>query len=331
MARPWPQAEMTFARRVAPLGIASVGWSLVPSDRLSLSQTAHAILTAGALVASAMGVTLDTPMMSVLMSAAMLLFGLPHGTLDVALIQTSRSHSKAAAVVALYLGCAAVMYAAWRVNAGVALLVFLGLSIRHFAEDWADRLPPIFAHGVVTALITAPALMYAVALEALISFLIGRALAATIVDVAILIAPLAIVVACVGIISLWTDGHRTCAIATGLSLVGMLWLPPLIGFTLFFCLMHSPTQFSTGLKVLGWQRSRQWAGVVVPLTLAALGLAGAIYINLPVKTVSQAMVTTSFVTLSVLTLPHMIVPYLVKRFVTATAKGPYRDNALRGA
>jgi hypothetical protein len=86
-----------------------------------------------------------------------------------------------------------------------------------------------------------------------------------------------------------------------------------------------------GLKGFGLAAIASMAGVVVPLTLAALGLAGAIYINLPVKTVSQAMVTTSFVTLSVLTLPHMIVPYLVKRFVTATAKGPYRDNALRGA
>jgi beta-carotene 15,15'-dioxygenase len=331
MARRRWQTSVRFARRVAPIERVSVGWSPVPSDRLPLVASVHVILTLAALVASGAGITLDTPMTSILMGTAMLLFGLPHGTLDIALIQTSRLHSKAEAVVALYLGCAAAMYAVWQINAGVALILFLALSIRHFTEDWADRLPPFFAHGIVTALITAPALLYSAVFQSLFSFLIGRALAAAIVDVAILIAPLAITVACVGIISLWTDGHRTCAIATGLSLVGMLWLPPLIGFTLFFCLMHSPTQFSTGLKALGWQRSRQWAGVVVPLSLAALGLAGAIYINLPVRTVSQAMVTTSFVTLSVLTLPHMIVPYLVRRLVTATAKGPYRDNALRGA
>jgi beta-carotene 15,15'-dioxygenase len=330
MARQHLQNNMVSARRVAPVGMASVGWFPVPSDRLSFGQAAHTILTLAALIASAAGITLDTPMASILMGAAMLLFGLPHGTLDLALIRTSKADSRAVAVVALYLGCAAAMYALWRIDPGVALTMFLGLSIRHFAEDWVDQLPPFFAHGIVTALITAPTLAYSVALESLFSLLVGAALAATAVDVAILIAPVAIAVACVGIISLWTDAHRASAVATGLSLIGMIWLPPLIGFTLFFCLMHSPKQFSTGLKALGRRRPRQWALVVVPLTLAALGLACAIYISLQVEAVPQAMVITTFVTLSVLTLPHMIVPYLVRRLVTATAKGPYSENASGG-
>ncbi len=322
---------MVFARRVAPAGMASVGWSPLPSDRWSFAQVMHAVLTGGALVATAAGALLDTPMISSLMGAAILIFGLPHGTLDLALIRASKADSKSAAVVALYLGCAYAMYVLWRMESGVAVLMFLSLSIRHFAEDWSDRLPSFFAHGVAVALITAPALVHSVALELLFSFLVGAASAATIVDVAMLIAPVATAVACVGIISMWTDGHRTSAAATGLSLIGLIGLPPLIGFTLFFCLMHSPTQFSAGLKALNWRRPHQWARVVGSLTLAALGIAAAVYVNVSAKTVPQTMVVTTFVTLSILTLPHMIVPFLMRRIRNATAKGPYRGDSLIGS
>lgn len=322
---------MLFARRVAPVGMTSVGWLPAPSDRLSFGQAAHVILTVGALVASGIGCALDTPGVSILMGATILFFGLPHGTLDLALIRMSQSDSKVFAVVALYLGCAAAMYALWRINPGVALLMFFCLSIRHFAEDWTDCMPPLFAHGTVIALMTASALSHPATLESLFAFLIGGALAAIVVDVAVLIAPVAIAIAGVGVTSLWVDGQRTSAVATGLSLAGMIWLPPLVGFTLFFCLMHSPTQFSAGLDALGWQRSRQWTGVVVPLTLAALGIAAAVYVALPAKTVPQAMVVTAFVTLSVLTLPHMIVPIFIRRVVTTTAEGPYRENLSTGA
>lgn len=313
MARLRLPAKQTSSLRVAPAGIAAVGQCAAPSDRLPLRVAVHMFLTIGALLVFATGDAFGTVTTSVVLSAAILLFGLPHGTLDLALIQKAHANSNLVLVALLYCGCASAMYAAWKISPALAMIIFFALSIRHFAEDWVDRLPPAFAHGTAIALLAAPAIFHQATLTSLFAFLVESRSAAIAVDVAILIAPIAIAVASVGVIAMWADGHREMAVTTSMSLVGMIFLPPLVGFTLFFCLMHSPTQFAAGLGALGWRRPREWAGPVVGLTVAALGIAAAIYHGTLAPAISQSMIVTAFVTLSVLTLPHMVMPFLVRR------------------
>ncbi len=244
---------------------------------------------------------------------ALLLFGLPHGTFDLALIKQAHEDRRMVAVVALYLGCAAAMYAVWRVAQPAALGMFFALSIVHFADDWAERLPPFFAHGTSTALLTAPAFLHHDALVKLFALLVGDASSTIFVAVALLIAPVSLAIAGVAIISLWSDGHRSDAVATALALGTMIFLPPLIGFALFFCLMHSPAHFTAAQRALNWQRAEQWMPVTIPLTCAALGIAALIFTMLTNVTLSGAMIGTAFMTLSILTLPHMAVPVIVAR------------------
>ena len=313
MARPRQQTDMPFARRVAPLGNTSVGWFPVPSDRLSWSVVAHWAVTALAFVAVAIGFSFEAPFFTMAICAAILLFGLPHGTLDLALVGKSESVFQDFGIVLLYLGLAAAMYAVWQVHSGTALLVFFALSIAHFAEDWADRLPPFFAHGTATAIVLAPVILHRADIEMLFGFLVDAGSSNIATDVAILLAPLALAAAAVGILSLWFDGHRQMAVSTGLAVAAMVILPPLVGFALFFCLMHSPTQLSAGLAQLEWQHDRKWLRVVMPMTVAALGIAAAIFAGGTVVSVSQSLVMTVFVTLSVLTVPHMAVPLVMQR------------------
>lgn len=174
----------------------------------------------------------------------------------------------------------------------------------------ADRMPPFLAHGTAVALLMAPAILHTETLRSLFELLVGHSHAAFIADAAVLVAPLSVVVASVGIISLWTDEHRALSVATVLSLAGMIFLPPLVGFALFFCLMHSPRQFMGGLHSLRREGVRQWCLVVGPVTLAALGIAAIIYGQLAAGPVSSSMIISAFVTLSVLTLPHMVMPSL---------------------
>jgi beta-carotene 15,15'-dioxygenase len=295
------------------MGNASVGWSPLPSDRLPTSVAAHWIITMGAFVAMMIGLPLGKTVVTLGLCVAVLLAGLPHGTLDLARVRQSGSMFQSFSIVALYLGLAAAMYAVWQIHSGLALLIFFGLSIAHFSEDWADRLPPLFAYATAMALVLAPVILHRADLEMLFGFLAGAGSSAVAIDVAILFAPIALAVAGVAVLWLWLDDHRQIAVSTGLAVTAMVFLPPLVGFALFFCLMHSPTQFSAGLARLGWQHDRKWLNVIMPMTVAALGISGAIFAYETALSLSQSFVVTAFVTLSILTLPHMIVPPLMQR------------------
>jgi beta-carotene 15,15'-dioxygenase len=315
-----------FADQIEQNGKILVGWFSMTSDRFSLMKMVHWLVTIGALAMHYHSVPLTTPLVSTAICAGILLLGLPHGTLDLALIRQSYRTKNMIGVVALYLGFAAAMYAVWQIEPIIALAVFFGLSISHFTEDWAGRLSPFIARGIAVALLTAPAILHHETLRLLFAMLVGASHAALVTYAAILVAPLAVVVASVGIVSLWIDEHQTLAIATTLSLAGMIFLPPLVGFAAFFCLMHSPTQFSAGLHKLQLAGIVQLGLIVGPLSLASLGIAAFIYSQLSADSMSTSMVASVFITLSVLTLPHMVMPSLIKRI--ASARNPFVPIAI---
>ena len=263
------------------------------------------------------GVAVNAAAISVTACLAILLFGLPHGTLDFELLRRAMNGGmhRFRVALAMYFGCAAAMYCAWRAAPELALLVFLVLSTVHFAEDYADNLPALFSLGTVAAILTSPALGHHDALLMIFSTLSGDQTANAIVDAARLIAPVATALAVTGMAWQWSDGRRIPASMTALALLGMLVLPPVIGFALFFCLLHSPLQFKAGLAALRWRNVSQWYAIVLPLTLAGLGIAAIIFVETDALIFSQKLVAATFMTLSVLTLPHIAVPLLMRRFV----------------
>jgi beta-carotene 15,15'-dioxygenase len=316
----WPlPSKIVFARRVAPVGNALVGWLPVPSDQLRLRPSLLFIALLILASASALGVQFDGPMVTLISCAAILIFGLPHGTFDLALIRQADVDCRMALVVALYIGCAAVMYAVWTFMPPIAFAAFLLLAIAHFAEDWAETLPPFIAVGTATSLLTGSVFVHRDLIENVFAVLIGGGPAFVIASVFFLVAPLALVATVVAMIIFWNDRRHEDALALGLALCATIMLPPVVGFALFFCLMHSPKQFGSALDVLGWSHYRQWVPVVAPLTIAAFGIAAVIFASVGAVSLSQTMVATAFTTLSVLTLPHMAVPMLLKWLSKPTA------------
>ena len=302
---------MVFAHRVAPVGTASAGWLPVPSSRLAFGRPIHLTTSLIILILAASGLSLDSPMVTTATCVAILLLGLPHGTFDLALIKRAHSTQRSPAIVALYLFCGIVMYAVWQSAPEVALLTFFVLSIIHFAEDWKDSLPPFLAHGTATALLSAPVLLHQEAIGALFARLVGNDASGLFVALAVLIAPVTLAIAAVATVSLWIDQRQSDAAATAMALCALIFLPPVVGFGLFFCLMHSPAQFAAAQRDLDWINSRQWAPAVVPLTFAALGIAALIFAMSGTVSLTDTMIVTAFVTLSVLTLPHIVVPMMV--------------------
>ncbi len=266
-----------------------------------------------ALVLQTAGVPLDHPIATVGASLAILVFGLPHGTLDIELIRRQYALSRAnlIAVLALYLALAASTFLLWRYAPVAALVVFLSISVIHFAEDWVDVGHLALALGLGTALLTAPSLLHFDDVAALFVGMTGQPEARSVASAIFPIAPLSLALASIAVARYWKTARRDAASSALFALASMLFLPPAIGFALFFCLLHSPKHFSEALTELSWPRFRQWRRIVVPLTSFAAGLALVLYAVGPPMDFTVRIASASFMTLSVLVVPHIAVPIIL--------------------
>lgn len=271
-----------------------------------------AIATALCVMALAWGVALDTPQATMIACGAVLALGLPHGTLDLDLLKQTQPGVRRAATLLLYVGIAGAMAAMWLASSIFALALFYALAVMHFGEDWTGSGSTFLAQGIALALLTIPALTHPAELTDLFAALTNASSSTVFVDLLRLVAPVAAMVAVVGVGLLWTNGERAVAIGGGVALVGMTMLPPVAGFALFFCLFHSPRHLQAGLATLASRSSERYGPTIVLLTLAAAAIAAMIYRLGVALSPSDRLMTASFITLSILTLPHMAVPVLLR-------------------
>ena len=229
------------------------------------------------------------------------------------------------ALLLLYLGLAGAMAAVWQLAPVTALSIFLIVAIVHFAEDWRELKSNFLAQGMAIALLAAPALLHLAELERLFEMLAGQREAALVANFLLLLAPMSVAVAIVAVWTLWRTGFRDQAWAGALMLVGMILLPPVVGFAVYFCCYHSPRHLGGALtRASSLPRSR-W--IILLVTLAALGIAALLFADEVRADLSAQAVAASFMTLSLLTVPHMIVPavadaLVARRLRAANGPGP---------
>ena len=259
-------------------------------------------------------------------SVALLIGGLPHGALDLAMIHRT-AHHRSLFVVSLYLGLSLLMFGAWQTAPSLALAVFLTIAMAHFAEDWSAADHPFFALAMSAAVIAAPALFHHQSVARLFVLLTGTEAAAVLADSLLLIAPVAAACATVAIMLLWTGGRRLTAINAGCALCAMTLLPPVIGFAIYFCLIHSPMHFRAGMARLA--PATGVARLTVVATLGGLAIATVAFFFLPGAEPSSRIFAASFMTLSILTLPHMAVPLILSRLPTVAPRQRSAGNPRR--
>lgn len=266
-----------------------------------------------ALFARMLGLDLASQGVTVAACAAIAVFGLPHGSFDLQLIQRERSAGRSLARLAvLYIGCAGAMFLLWQVSAVTALVLFLGIAVIHFAEDWPDTGSAFLSTGLAAALLSAPAFLNGAALLDIFSAMTAGN-GAAIADGLILVAPMAAAVGMIAIVTLMQAGRSDLAGGAAAALVAMVALPPAVGFALFFCLGHSPRHFAANLDKLEWHRASQWLPVAVPLTGVACAAGAGLFLLQAPGAMSDNLVAATFILLSMLTVPHMAVPLLVAR------------------
>lgn len=292
---------------------------------MSISIARGADLPAGLVLATAVaialdqaGIAIDTPELTALASFALLVAGLPHGSFDLERLRRSGAAGSRSAsslvLIVLYGGCAAATYLLWRLAPTLALGSFLVMAVAHFAEDWEDVGSRFIAGGIAAAIVSAPAVWHGDDLGGLFVQLTGDPDAAVLAELLLLVAPTASAVALIGLGLLWQSGHERLAVSAGCALAAMLCLPPVAGFALFFCLVHSPAQFRKHADALALRSFGQWRQIVVPISLGGLGVAVVVFMLNGGVSFAADVFASSFMTLAVLTVPHIVVPMIAGRF-----------------
>jgi len=266
------------------------------------------------LVGAFAGTDLGGSTVLLLSCAGILMFGLPHGALDIALLRHSRARTDlgVAALLAVYVVVAAAVAMLWWLAPLVALAMFLAVAVVHFAEDWPETESRFLAIGLALGIVFAPALLHRGEAGAIFVAMTGTPHAARLADMMLLAAPLGCVLALAGIVALLCARRFDRAAAAATSLAAMIMLPPALGFAIYFGLFHSPRHLRHVLQDLGMPRARQWLPRALPALLGAGALVVLLYrANETVVAGALGLGSATFMALAILTVPHMVVPRLV--------------------
>lgn len=252
---------------------------------------------------------LDSQSQLALMSPIILLLGVPHGALDIVFVQ-QRTGIRSAAGWSLftiaYLAAASLVVILWWASPGVFLVAFLIASALHFSGDPEGKTPLAMRLLYGGAFIFCPLTLHAAEVEQLFAFLAGGPAAQTIV-VALQWAAWPWVAA-MGAAAMVSASRALPRSIELVSLAAMLTVaPPLIGFTLFFCGMHSVRHV---LRTRGYASAGTWGHLVriaawpMAGTLVGIALAGWLSDGM---SFDARLAQLLFVGLAALTVPHMVV------------------------
>jgi Brp/Blh family beta-carotene 15,15'-monooxygenase len=221
--------------------------------------------------------------------------GLAHGASDLAIVKTDRRGAFLWAYVLVTLVCLAW----WIAASAVALPAFLLASGLHFGLEDAPADRPLERLGRGISLVATPATLHIVALTNLLS------LAGLPKDIApALVEMLAIAGGAAAAGLVWRGiarADRRLIIGT----VALLLLPPLIGFSLGFLILHALPQTTERRVRLGCATTAAYLRETWPILLAAVILICGIVII--VLRWDSTGVRSLFAALAALAMPHLLV------------------------
>jgi beta-carotene 15,15'-dioxygenase len=282
------------------------------------------VLLALALAASPFLPSLPLATQLTLLALAVIIFGLPHGALDLALVQgASRGSARAlAAAVAVYLVVSGAVLAAWLTAPVAALLGFLTIAIIHFGlGDTEDLQGPrraleTIARGGFAGI--APLIFHPQTTRDLFALLVGPNSTAQLDATLTLLTPPAtyLWIACLAAAVAWrliqrNQGWLPAVAELLLTTAIFAVFHPLAAFLLYFSFVHSVRHIAD----LGAARfpdsaprARRWLILEsIPFTAATVVLgAAAWFFFARTITFDEAMIRVIFWGLSALTMPHMI-------------------------
>jgi Brp/Blh family beta-carotene 15,15'-monooxygenase len=263
--------------------------------------------------------------------AAVVLIGLPHGALDGAIaihLGFSRSILIFIRFLLLYVAMAGLVIVAWVLAPALCLLGFLVISMIHFGAGDARhgtgwvRSAEVLAHGgLVVAGISQ---MHRPEVDVIFAYLTGgdTTLVWQGLDMLTVIVGVSLVI-CLGQ-ALWYRRWRGTALELGALAVLFALTPPLVGFAVYFCCVHSARHVTSIMTSLRQHMSAAALVTQASIFTIASWLAGAaaVWWFANMADPQPVILRVVFIGLAALTVPHMI---LVDGFYRRTTRSMKRQ------
>jgi Brp/Blh family beta-carotene 15,15'-monooxygenase len=265
------------------------------------------VATAVLVAAGVFGLRFSSSTTLVVLVVGVVALGLPHGALDPLVARMAFATSgrySSVTFYAVYLFAVSIYALLWIRLPTLGLAGFLMISAYHFGSDWYPRGTVFTRLGYGLTVVALPAMLHSSA-EARIFALLGTQHSQTLVEISRVLAPLAVAVGGAGAI-LQFKKSRKDLLEFLTIVVGALLLEPLVFFTCYFSLLHSPRHLLDTAKSLGLKNFQSIVLKSLPILIATLVLGGLFYLNLPEVSMSGRIVMTVFIGLAALTVPHML-------------------------
>jgi Brp/Blh family beta-carotene 15,15'-monooxygenase len=253
-----------------------------------------------------MGQQLSSTAALVVLVVGVVLLGLPHGALDPLVARKAFVGRRYTTIVfyAIYLVLVLAYWLLWNRYPTVGLSFFLLIAALHFGSDWESRGSFVTRCAYGLAIVTLPVLRFPSEVASIYAML-GTSNAAALITMSRILAPAAVGIAAVGAAlqfrQRWSDALELLSIVSGALL-----LQPLVFFTCYFALLHSPRHLLDTAQGLGMTSLKRIYLATLPALLATLLLAGLAYWLLPHIGMAARVVRIVFIGLAALTVPHML-------------------------
>lgn len=269
--------------------------------------------------------------------AGIVLIGLPHGALDGAVamhLGLVNKFSTMVRFVIIYVGLAALVVGTWVVAPSVSLIVFLIISMLHFGAgdakhgDGILRFAETLAHGGLA--IVGISQFHRSEVDGIFTYLINQDTA--VIWLAINVLTVGVIIAILVCVSQAVKDDKWSATSFELVILGFVyWLaPPLLGFGIYFCLVHSARHFKRILATIratvDLSKVKNQAIVFTTASWIAAGVA--FWMLADFADPGPTVMRITFIGLAALTVPHMVlIDGILKSKQASRIKPPSRYGA----
>ncbi len=279
------------------------------STSITLQGLAFSALAWLALVACLWLPPLDAQVQLVVLSPVILLLGVPHGALDIVFVRqfgNVRSTAGWLLFIMAYVMTAAAVMVLWWFAPGFFLAAFLLVSVFHFSGDPDGETSVLFRTLYGGAVIFCPMTLHAPEVSQLFASLAGVPAAQAIVAALQWAAwPWMAAIVLAAIAGAKREPARSVELISVTAI--LTFAPPLIGFTLFFCGMHSARHMIRTRDYCSAGTLRKLLRIAAwPMLVTVIGVVIAWWLT-DGKPPDMRLTQLLFVGLAALTVPHMIV------------------------
>lgn len=270
------------------------------------------------IVSHLLGMATSDYTMIVILAISVFLLGIPHGAADPVVAKSIglwKSKADLAIFSMTYVLISAIALLFWLFLPRTALVLFLAISVWHFAGDWYDDVGGLLSNAISASLISLPALFHPNEVETLFRTLTGLETQ----GITFMIASLAPIVTLIAFCSVFKLSltNITLSIEVFVLLVAAALLPPLWFFLLYFCFLHSPKHIIALIKE--FEGKQLFKTILIYTAITGFFIWG-FWDVVDSIAISDALVKLVFLCLFALTVPHMILVELFRKEISFETK-----------